>query len=192
MARIAHLKSLYTGWSRLFLARITLADGNEILREVEDHGAAAAVLPYDPHRRCALVIRQLRTGPLFAEAANPVLIEAPAGLIDAGEQPLDTARREALEEVGVDLKVLQSVGSYFAMPAVSSERLYLYLAEYKPDDRTAVGGGLASETESLEVIEPTLGKLWDLLQTGELTDLKTALLLLSLKTQRPELFKIDL
>jgi nudix-type nucleoside diphosphatase (YffH/AdpP family) len=191
MARIAHLKSLYAGWSRLFLASITLADGSEIQREVEDHGAAAAVLPYDPNRRCALVIKQLRTGPLFAEAATPVLIEAPAGLVDAGEAPSDTARREALEEVGLDLKALHSVGSYFAMPAVSSERIHLYLAEYGPDDRITVGGGLASETERLEVIEPTLTALWALLQSGELTDMKTALLLLSLKAQRPELFEAD-
>src|SRR5919106_956689 len=47
------VKTLHEGWGRLLALRIRLPGGEVIKREVEDHGAAVCVLPYDPERRGA-------------------------------------------------------------------------------------------------------------------------------------------
>lgn len=99
-AEIVLHEAKHHGWCRFFVATIRLADGRIVSREIEDHGPAACVQPYDPVRRTALLIRQLRAPPLHV-AGEPTITEAPAGLIDPGEDAPTTARREAMEEVGV-------------------------------------------------------------------------------------------
>lgn len=169
------------------MATIETDSGTRIQRQIEDHGAAAAVLPYDPDRRCALLVRQPRSGALFAKV-DPVMIEAPAGLIDGDEAPEDAARREAMEEVGVRLRSLQAAGAYFPMPGISSERIHLYLAAYSAEDRVSQGGGLANEAESIEVLEMPLAELWRLYREDRLADLKTLSLMLMLREEQPHLF----
>ena len=55
--RILQREITYTGYLTIERLRLRLADGAEAFREVESHGNAAAVLPYDSERRCALVVR---------------------------------------------------------------------------------------------------------------------------------------
>lgn len=188
MARIVGSEPIHAGWSRLHKATIQTDDGARIVREVEDHGNGAAVLPYDPERGVALLARQLRTGPLFAGAADPLLLEAPAGLIDPGETSADCARREALEEVGVRLDAVDAVASAFSCPGVSTERLFLFLGAYQASDRVEAGGGLAGEHEAIEVVEVELSDLARMAEAGEVEDLKTLHLILCLRLRRPDLF----
>src|SRR3954452_15271099 len=98
----------YRGWASLSLASVRLGDGRMVTRVIEDHGNAACVLPYDPGRRIALLVRQLRAPTLYA-AGVATLIEAPAGLVDKGEDGAAAATREAMEEVGVRLATLEPV-----------------------------------------------------------------------------------
>jgi hypothetical protein len=70
-------------------------DAEQIEREVEDHGRAVAVLPYDPERHVVLLAQQLRVPILLADC-NTELLEAAAGMVDA-ERPDETAAREASE-----------------------------------------------------------------------------------------------
>ena len=70
-----------------------------LAREIEDHGRATAVLPYDPTRRVALLVEQFRTPAFYAAGVTSVL-EVPAGLLDESE-PEEGARREAFEETGI-------------------------------------------------------------------------------------------
>ena len=177
----------YRGWCTLYLATVRLADGRVITREIEDHGNAACVLPYDPQRRTAMVIRQLRPPPLYAGGV-PALIEAPAGLIDAGEDGAAAARREAMEEVGVRLSALEPVANAWTMPGISSERMALFLGVYGAADRVATGGGIATEHEEIEVIEMPLAALAAMAEDGTLADLKTFALMQTLRLRRPELF----
>jgi len=177
----------YRGWCTLYLASVRLADGRVIAREIEDHGRAACVLPYDPARRVAMVVRQFRTPPLYAGGV-PVLIEAPAGLIDAGEDGATAARREAMEEVGIRLSALEPVADAWTMPGISSERMALFLGVYAAADRIAAGGGIATEHEEIEVIELPLSDLVTMADNGTLADLKTFALVQTLRLRRPELF----
>ena len=185
--KLMNTRILYEGWGRYVGMTVRLEDGAEVEREIEDHGRAIAVLPYDPERRCALLVRQLRMGPLFAGVENPYLLEAPAGIIE-GEQPDETARREALEEVGVRLSELQPVGVPFSTAGCSSERIDMFLAPYSSSDRVESGGGAEGEHENIRVIEKPLDELLRMVRANELPDLKTIALVLLLLAHRPELF----
>ena len=185
--RLLERKLVYSGWGRFLLLDVGLGDGRVVKRQIEDHGEAAAVLPYDPERGVGLVCRQPRVGPLYS-GFEPHLVEAAAGLIEPGEDAADTAAREALEELGVRLRTVEPVVAAWSMPAVSSERIHLFLAPYAAADRVAVGGGLADEGEEIEVLETPLADLLRGADAGTLADLKTLALVWALARRRPDLF----
>lgn len=183
---ICKLETLYQGYSTLMLATLAAPDGSRFTREIEHHGHAVAVLPYDAGRRTALLVA-LPRAPVTWAGGPPELTEAPAGMIDA-EDPQDCARREALEEVGVKLGLLEPVGAVYASPGVSTERLQLFLAPYAAADRVAEGGGVAQEQEQIRVLEVPLATLWRQVEDRSLADLKTLALVLALRVRRPDLF----
>lgn len=176
---IESVETVYQGWGRMLLATLRTPDGSRITRQIEDHGDAVAVLPYDAARGTVLLVRQSRPPMLFRGEAES-LYEVLAGRIDPGEDAEATARREAVEECGVILGAIDLVGHFFAMPAVSTERLSLYLAPYSLADRTSAGGGLAHDHEDIEVIEMRLDDLWAK-GMAALADMKTAILVLALR-----------
>lgn len=176
----------YAGWSRFRTAEVRRPDGGTMQREIEDHGDAAAILPFDPVRRLAILVGQFRAAVAFARGPAE-LLEAPAGLLD-GEEPAICARREALEEVGLALRHVEPVGRIWGSPGISTEFMHLFLAEYAPSDRVAAGGGLASENEDVRVVELPLHELAAHADQGEVIDLKTFALIQTLRLRRPELF----
>jgi nudix-type nucleoside diphosphatase (YffH/AdpP family) len=176
----------FAGWNRMLIATVRLASGAVIERSVEDHGNAAAVLPYDPGRRCAMLVRQLRVPLLYAHQI-PDSLEVPAGVLDE-DDPAECVRREAMEEAGLRLGALVHVAGTYPMPGVSTERIELFLAEYAGDDRVGAGGGVEAENEEIEVVEMPLAELSDLARRGALPDLKTLALVQALMLARPDLF----
>ncbi|WP_336966373.1 NUDIX hydrolase [Sphingobium aquiterrae] len=186
---IRSVTTQYAGWSTMKLVEFALESGVYVKRHVEDHGLAVGVLPYDPDRRCALVISMLRAPVLLA--GEPSIYEVPAGQREA-DGAEESARREALEEVGVSLRTLEKVIHAWSMPAISSERISLYLGVYSAADRIAPGGGRADEEEEITVAEVALDDLWTLYARGDLTDMKTAFLLQALRLRRPDLFTVAL
>lgn len=183
------LETVYQGYMTLMMATFAAGDGTTFKREIEHHGHAAAVLPYDPDRRTALLVSLPRAPVIWADGP-PELLEAIAGMLD-GEDGETCVRREALEEAGVQLQGLEAVGTVYASPGVSSERLQLFLAPYALDDRVADGGGLAEEHEHITVMEVPLAQLWTWVEDHRIEDLKTLTLILALKVRRPELFSVD-
>ena len=185
--RIQSSKVVYEGWLTLHVASMVGDDGVEFRREIEDHGRAVAVMPYDPERRMALLVTLPRAPVLFRGEAE-ALLEAPAGLLEEDEDPADGARREAHEEAGVALADLEAAGSTWTMPGISTERMDLFLARYSAADRTGLGGGLVEEHENITVVEIGLGELAALADRNALPDLKTFALLQTLRVRQPELF----
>jgi nudix-type nucleoside diphosphatase (YffH/AdpP family) len=186
VARIVFNKLIHEGWARFSVATIVLDDGQTIRREIEDHGRAVAVLPYDPGRRMVMLVRQMRA-PMLATSGELLSLEAPAGLLD--EETLEEcARREALEECGLRLGALEHIASAWSMPGISTERMDLYLAAFASEDRIAAGGGLADEHEQIECVEMTCSDLAALIDAGELRDMKTLTLALALWRRHPHLF----
>lgn len=177
---------LHKGFTTLMALTVRLPDGTEVQREIEDHGFAVAVLPYDPERRIAWLIKQLRV-PLLLKGVETEMLEVPAGLLDE-EDPEEAARREAMEEVGLRLETLEHVATAWASPGLACERVALYLAPCSAADRLSDGGGLADEHEHITVVEMPLDGLWSMLESGGIADMKTLTLLFALRHRHPELF----
>ena len=184
--QIRGTRTIHEGWSTFLVADVAMPNGARITREIEDHGRAVGVLPYDPERRVALLIKQFRAAPFFADGTTD-LLEAPAGLLDEAD-PEDGVRREAYEEAGVRLDALERVAGVWTMPGVSTERMELFLAPYSEAQRTGPGGGLADEGEDIMVLEMPLRTLAEMSDRGALPDVKTLLLVYALRLRRPELF----
>lgn len=187
MAEIVSTEIKHRGWSTFLIATVRLPDGTIINRSIEDHGNAVAVLPYDPVRRTAVLVQQLRAPALYAAQQSHVL-EAVAGRIDDGEDAERSALRETVEEAGLQLRALERVARAWAMPGVSTEQMDLFLGEYAEADRIGAGGGVAGEHENIEVIELPLSKLAAMADAGGLHDMKLLLLLQTLRLRQPDLF----
>jgi nudix-type nucleoside diphosphatase (YffH/AdpP family) len=179
-------ETVYSGYLTVDRLQVQLADGARVRLEVERHGDAVVVLPYDAERRCALVVRLFRA-PVFDTTGEELLEEACAGMI--GNEDAETAaRREAYEELGVTLNSLEFVGRFWASPGVSTERHSMFLAPYGATDRVGAGGGVADEHEGITVVERTFAELVTDVDQGRIMDAKLATLILTLRRRRPELF----
>lgn len=187
MSKNFRLRIIHQGWNTFGIATVTEPNGSVVERALEDHGKAACVLPYDADRRVALLVRQVRVGPLFWGEPGEV-DEAPAGGVDGGD-PREAAVREAFEEAGVRLTTLEPIFDGYSMPGVSSERISLYLAPYGQADRVGAGGGLNHEGEQMVVLEVPLLELAARAAAGDINDMKTALLIQTLHLRRPRLFE---
>lgn len=123
-----------------------------------------------------LLTRQFRFPAYVNDHPDGLLIETAAGLLD-GDNPEAAIRRETTEELGVEVGPLEYVFAPFMSPGSVTERLHCYAAPYTPADRTSAGGGLAEEGEDIEVLELPIGRALDMIETGEIADAKTILLL---------------
>ncbi|MFK7835844.1 MAG: NUDIX domain-containing protein [Sulfitobacter sp.] len=110
---------------------------------------AALVLPYDPVRDRVLVVEQIRIGPILRGDPTAWQWEPIAGRVDPGEDPKDTARREAVEEAGLTLLGMETISESYPSPGTSSEFYYLYLGIADLPDGITGTGGLASEGENI-------------------------------------------
>ena len=140
--------------------------GKLINRELFVRHDAVCVLPYDPQRDCVVLIEQFRIGALD-KSANPWLIELVAGLIDKDEQPEEVARREAVEEAGLELAELWPLTQYYPSPGGSDERVHLYVG--RCDSRGAGGvHGLEEEGEDIRVLVWSLDEALAALDDGRI------------------------
>ncbi len=140
-----------------------LPDGSTASREFVLHPGAAAMVPIGADERI-LVERQ------FRYAMGEIYVEIPAGKLDAGENSLQTARRELQEETGYTAKQWAHLTRIHPAIGFSNEVMDLYLAR----DLALTGRQLDVE-EFLEIEWVTLGWLMDELRSHRLPDVKTQL-----------------
>jgi len=184
-AKIVSSEVVFQGWYTFFRLMVEMPDGQVVDRELLHRGMACAVLPYDRERRVAMLITQPRPGAMFHGEPSPY--EAIAGALD-GADPAARIVEEAMEEGGLRLRAVEPVANTWSMIAISTERLQLYLAEYRAEDVVGSGGGLAAEHENIIVHEIGLDELRDLALSGRLTDAKTLILAQALLLRHPELW----
>jgi nudix-type nucleoside diphosphatase (YffH/AdpP family) len=188
--RIVERKRVYDGWNTFELLTVETTDSDGTashhVREVVDHGAAAAVLAIDRDRGAALLVRQWRAGLVAVDAPDPYPLEACAGILDPGETPEEAARREAEEELGLRIGELRSLGSILPSIGTLTERMHLFVAEVTEADRTEDGGGLAHEGEDVEVVEVPLAELFAMARNGRLEDAKTLVIVQRLMLEARE------
>lgn len=140
--------------------------GLTVVRDVVLHPGGAGGLPLFDDGTVALV-RQYR------HPAGRELLEIPAGRIEAGETPEQTAAREIEQEIGVHPARLEKLAEFFATPGFCQEQLTVYLAT----ELTPTGQQLDHD-EELEVIYLPLEAAVSLVRQGEIEDAKTIIALL--------------
>lgn len=165
---------LYEGFGTL--RKVYVSDGRQELdQEVFDTGDAVAVFLYHPGRRVVLFVEQIRIATALNGNPGGRLLEVCAGWTEGGE-PFEAAQREVQEETGYDVTELESAGCIYMSPGVHTQRLFLYAANYDGVTRSGEGGGLAAESEQLELIERSYDEVREMLYGGRITDAKTMLL----------------
>ena len=144
-------------------------------REVYDRGNGATILLYNLAQRTVLLIRQFRM-PTFVNGHIGFLIESAAGLLD-NASPEERIRLEAEEETGYRVGAVEKIFEAFMSPGSVTERLHFFIGEYQPGDRISDGGGLAEEGEDIEVLELGFEEAIAMIQSGDIVDGKTIMLL---------------
>jgi len=185
--RINRIDVLSDAWYTLrridFDHRDASGTWNNQQREAYDRGNGATILLVDWGRETVVLTRQFRMPAYVNGHSDGMLIEAPAGLLDTDDA--ETAiRREAEEETGYRVGSIERLFELYMSPGSVTERVAFFAAEYTPDDRVSAGGGVAQEGEHIEVLELDLTDALERVQTGEINDGKTVLLLQWAERQR--------
>ncbi len=145
------------------------------VRETYDRGDGAGILLYNRQQKTVILTRQFRF-PVFYHGEPGWLIEVVAGKLD-GSTPAETARKEAEEESGFHVHDVEFVMAAYMSPGSVTEKVSLFLAEYDANTRRSAGGGLAHEGEDIEVMEVGIDAALAMIETGEIADAKTIMLL---------------
>jgi nudix-type nucleoside diphosphatase (YffH/AdpP family) len=180
--RLRELQVLSESWYTLRRATFDIQgrDGTWTTqhREAYDRGNGATILLRDSTRDTVLLTRQFRLPAYLNGHPDGMLLEAPAGLLDADDTSAETAiRREAEEETGYRVQEVKRIGEYFMSPGSVTERVAFFTGSYRAGERVSEGGGVASEGEDIEIVEVTLAEAIAMVERGEIVDAKTVLLL---------------
>lgn len=144
----------YEGFFSIAVLRLrhTLFQGGwsePLIREQLWRSDSVAVVLYDPMLDRVVLIEQFRVGAL-RPGEYPWLLEIVAGLVEAGEEAEEVARREAMEEAGCAIRHLLPIGIFYTSPGGFSEKVAMFCGIV---DSTGIGGvhGLAEEAEDIRV-----------------------------------------
>ncbi len=150
---------------------VRLPDGREGRREVVTPPDAVGVLPVTETGMVYLV-RQYRT------SIQRAILEIPAGILEPGEDPSQTARRECAEEIGLAPGRLDPLCGYYHSVGFSTGRIELFLGR----DLQPAPHARPDSTEFLEVVTVPFNELLEMVRRGDIVDSKTLLAALWYRT----------
>lgn len=159
-------KDIYDG--RVFkvkVRQIETPEGKPSSRELVFHNGGACILPVDDEQNVYLVKQ-------FRSPFERVLLEAPAGKLEAGEDPLVCANREITEETGLKAASIEPQGHMIATPGYCSEIIYLYLGT-----DLSYEGGNPDPSEFLSTVKVPLNEALVMAEMGQIEDAKTLILI---------------
>jgi len=145
-------------------------------REAYDRGNGATILLYNRENKTVILTKQFRLPSFINGNESGMLIEACAGLLDK-DNPEDCIKRETEEETGYQVKEVRKIFEAYMSPGSVTEILYFFVAEYSSSMKVNEGGGIEDEQEHIEVLEIKLDKAMKMIDTGEIKDGKTIMLL---------------
>ncbi len=157
-----HSDKVFTG--KIMSVRVDtvlLPDGKRSTREIVEHNGAVAVVAVDSEGAVYLV-RQ------FRKPVEEVLLEIPAGKLEPGEDPLECARRELLEETGLVARDWTRVFRYYSTPGFTSEVVHVYVARDVEQHAAA-----PESDEFLEVVKMPLDEAYEKVIDGTIKDGKS-------------------
>ncbi len=165
-------RRVYTGRVlHLDLDTVRYPDGTTGELEMIRHPGAAAVLPLLPPHDApdppVLLIHQYRY------AAGGLLWEVPAGRLDAGEAPLECARRELAEETGAIAERFEPLGTIYTTPGFTDERIHLFAAWV-----TSTAPHRREQDEFIELAPFAMSRVLEMIRGGEIVDSKSIVLVL--------------
>lgn len=162
----------------------TKKNGTKIIqsREAYDRGNGAVILLYHPIQQTVILTRQFRLPTFINGNETGMMIEACAGLLDK-DNPEDCIRRETEEETGYQIKEVRKVFEAYMSPGSVTEILYFFIAEYSKEMKVSDGGGVDHEEENIEVLELKMDEAMQMVETGQIKDAKTIMLLQYLRLQ---------
>ena len=163
---------IYTGKVvSLDVDQVRFPDGSTGEMEIIRHSGAAAILPFlsdpageDPQ---IMLLRQYRY------AANGYLYEVPAGKLESNETPRACAERELREETGCSAQRIEPMFSFLTTPGFTDEVIHAFIAT-----GLTVGEKQIEADEFSEVVTFKLSQALRMIQTNEIRDAKTALIIL--------------
>jgi GDP-mannose pyrophosphatase NudK len=157
-------------------------DGSKYVqrREAYDRGNGAVILLYNREFKTVILTKQFRLPSFINGNEDGMLIEACAGLLDK-DNPEDCIKREAEEETGYRVTDVKKVYEAYMSPGSVTEILYFFIAEYSKDMKVTEGGGVESEEENIEVLEIKFEEVMKMMETGEIKDAKTIMLVQHLR-----------
>ncbi|WP_426482596.1 GDP-mannose pyrophosphatase NudK [Chryseobacterium sp. R2ACT005] len=149
-------------------------------REAYDRGNGAVILLYNKLSDTVILTRQFRLPTYINGNETGMLIEACAGLLD-NDNPEDCIKRETEEETGYKISKVEKVFEAYMSPGSVTEILHFFIAEYSNEMKITDGGGLEEEGENIEVLELPFEESLTMIDTGEIKDAKTIMLLQHLR-----------
>lgn len=154
---------------KVTLDRAELCDGSIVKREVVHHPGGVTVLPVDDDGFCYCVSQ-------FRYPMQKMMLEAPAGKLEYGEDHRECAERELSEETGFTADKLVYLGPACSSPGFSTEVLHIYLA-------LGLHPGVShpDEGEFLNVEKHHIDELAEKVMSGEIDDAKTIIAVLKAK-----------
>ncbi len=143
-------------------------------REAYDRGNGATILLYNKQDSTVILTRQFRLPTFINGNGDGMLIETCAGLLDLDNAEV-AIKRETEEETGYKISNVTKIFEAYMSPGSVTEVLHFFVAEYSHNEKINEGGGL--EDEDIEVLELPFDKALTMIETGEIKDGKTIMLL---------------
>ncbi|MHB0913241.1 MAG: NUDIX domain-containing protein [Armatimonadota bacterium] len=140
---------------------VRLPDGGTSTREIVEHNGGVAIVPVLDHET-VMMVRQ------FRQPTGQVLLEVPAGTLKPGEDPMECAQRELVEEIGYSAGKITPMFSSYLAPGYSSEKLHTFLAEELHQESQNT-----DSDEFIEVVSVRLDDAVEMIRTGEIADAKS-------------------
>lgn len=148
--------------------RIVEPTGLESEREIVRHNGSAVILAVDrsKNKKDPWIVMERQ----YRHAANQFLWEIPAGKLEAGEAPLEGAKRELAEETGYQAKKWRPLVTYYASPGFLGEAMIVFLAE---DLEPCAVHAAPDEDERIELRLVRLSEILKMIEKGAIHDGKT-------------------
>ena len=130
-------------------------------REIVEHQKGVGIIAYDGDDKLWMVSQ-------YRIAVGTNMLEIPAGLVDAGETPIDAARRELQEEVGYYPEKIDFLYTMHSSPGFTNDKLSFFVASDLKESRLDL-----DDDEFLEAKSYPINDLYNMVLNGEITDAKT-------------------
>lgn len=146
------------------------------IREAYDRGNGAVILLYNAPKGTVVLTRQFRMPTYLNGNEDGMMVEACAGLLEKGNAE-ETIKMEVEEETGYKIDKVKKVFEAYMSPGSVTEILYFFIGQYEDAMKVGEGGGAEDETENIEVLKMDFNEALRMMQTGEIKDAKTIMLL---------------